>query len=228
MEEKSTLNRFITEMNLAEITDLEELRDICTTTDKYLESRATLVKHKEVEIFKKTLRLMEMKSKALGKLAIKQKQVESMKPEPDQTFVKYLLNKVFIFDMKGGLQLEKEDFKPSCTLEDGLRDHINTLLLLKDARDSIIRYILCFHSKSYRIEAVYNLSQNNETSRASRQEIHSLVGKLRDFIGVGYFGIKRLMVDSLQRFLDEKLEDSEVNETTMFGSNSHSTILFHY
>ena len=228
MEEKSTLNRFITEMNLAEITDLDELRDICTSTDKYLESRANLVKHKEVEIFKKTLLLMEMKSKALAKLTVKQKQVEAMKPEVDQTFANYLLNKIFIYDMKGGLQLEKEDFKQSCILEDGLKDHINTLLLLKDARDSIIRYILCFHPKSYRIEAVFNFSQSNETNKASRQEVHSLVGKLRDFIGVGYFGIKRLMVDSLQRFLDQKLEDSELNDTNMFGSNSHSTILFQY
>ena len=73
-------------MNLSEITDLDELRDICTSTDKYLESRANLVKHKEVEIFKKALKLMELKSRALSKLASKQKSVEAMKPDTDQTF----------------------------------------------------------------------------------------------------------------------------------------------
>jgi len=190
MEEKLTLNQFIKEVDLLNMNDLDELKEICITTNKYLESRSALVKQKELEIFKKTLKLMEAKSKYMEKLTNKEKELQNMNTERDKGIENYLSERLLLFDMQA----------PQTPPQAGPRT-----LTLRDAQGHTLQYELVF-SPSQAIISVLTLP---DKTALPLPQLQALVHKLKSFCGNDYFGYKKILIELLESYIQATSQPSQ-------------------
>jgi hypothetical protein len=208
MDDSEALRKLINDLNLEGISDVDELKDLCMSIDKYLETRVATVKNLEAEIFAKCIRMAESRSKLLYAVNGKMKAAECMIPYQDCNLRKYFMNRVFCFDSLSERVLEIDEFSLPAPLVDKFKGKLPTKLILKDSRGRVLEYVLIYSTKSFSIQEVYNLDNEKlELIPSDHQEISNLVAKLKSFVGENYCGTRKICIDDLESFLQDGSKD---------------------
>jgi hypothetical protein len=227
MDDVEGFRKLVGDLNLEEITDIEEIRELCVNIDKYLEWRLATVKNLEGEIFAKCIKLAETRSKLLHSANDKIKKAETMVPYQDSNLRKYFLNRVFCFDTISDRVCEAEEFSLPSSLADKFKGLLPTKLILKDAKAKLLEYVLIYSVKTYEIQEVYNFNkEKQELITTEPQEISNLIGKLKSFVGENYCGTRDLSINDLQRFLDKGSKDKW--ELSSSKKQNQSSFLFDF
>lgn len=210
MDEKEALKRLVLDFNLEDMSDLEELKDICIGSDKFLESKMSAIKLMEAEIFAKTVKLTETRLRVMQQIADKIKEAQVTIPYSDHNLRKYMLNKMFCFYTKQEKLEEIEEFTASEELQEKFKGQILTKLILRDSRSRTAEYLLVYSTSSFFIEAVYSYEAESDAITACQtKEVGTLVEKLFAFMGRDFIGNKKLVIDDLIRFYRQNSPDDE-------------------
>lgn len=227
MDDVEGFRRLVRELNLEEISDVEEIKELCSNIDKYLEWRLASIKSIESEIFSKSVKLTEAKSKLINSVNSKIKQAEIMIPYQDCNLRKYFLNRVFCFDATSKRSFEVDEFCLPASMSDRFKGQLPTRLILKDSKGRVLEYLLVYSISSYCIQEVYNFNKEKlELNVTDSQEVASLISKLKSFVGENYCGTRLICINDLQKFLDEGGKDK--CDTNNSNSKSQSSFFFNY
>src|SRR3990167_990126 len=162
MDEKAQLSRFLAEFTLEDMRESSELKEISDSLNKYLKSRLDLLKHKETEMFKATLQLIELRSQVMQEAKLKSAQIATStkhlnplhQPEEENMLAHYFLDGMFNFDsnVEATEGAEVEDYlslqKEVPALKESLPGSIPTLLFLRDSQGQHAHFILQYSDKS--------------------------------------------------------------------------------
>lgn len=218
MEEKDALHNFMKESNIDQVRDLEEMRDYFVTMEKYLESRVMAKRQLETEIYLEFMKLTEEKLKLKHRLTAKMKEACEVVPHRDTVLRRYILNRVFCFDMTPSGFAEIEEFAPPSHLEEKMKGLLPVKLILRDSRHKTLCYLLVYSPKTLTLVSVQALSEDaSEAVVCQKKEVASLVDKLKAFVGEDYHGTKQLVIDDLVTFGSfEEPEDSMQTDNSAF------------
>jgi hypothetical protein len=210
MDDKDAVRQFVLDFKPEVQVNLDEVKDICIGSDRFLETKMAVIKSLEAEIFSKTIQLSDMRQKLLHQIALKSKEAQVVIPSSDQSLRKYMMNKMFCFDAKQEKLEELEEFAADPAIQDKFKGQILTKLILRDLRSHSIEYLLVYSTSTLALNSVYSIgSESGEMVQCQIKEVQSLVEKLTAFIGETYFGTKGIVIQDLITYAKKNSYDEE-------------------
>lgn len=247
MEEKAQLARFLAEFSIEDVRDASELKDVSDGLNKYLKSRLELLKHKETEMFKATLQLIELRNQVLqeGKLKSAQLATETRhlsplhEPSEGDLLTEYFLDGMYNFDshVEQREGAEKPDFlsvqRGTAALKDSMPGSIPTILFLRDSQGQQAYFVLQYSTKTLALQKVYHFEASEPDKlrdSLTEKEVRLLIDKMRQFLGDSYLGIKQIVLGDIEKYLSSWEEQHKLPQTpnTFMGKSFMDSSAFLY
>lgn len=210
MDEKDAVKKFVLDFKPEVQVNLDEVKDICMGSDRFLEGKMSAIKAMETEIFTKTLRLAEMRHKLMNQISQKTKEAQLVIPSSEPSLRKYMMNKMFCFDSKQEKMEELEEFTTSEALHQKFKGQILTKLLLRDPKSHTAEYLLVYSTSTLALNWVYKTSEESEEPiQCQIREVQTLIDKLKSFVGEVYHGTKGIVIQDLIKYTKKQQVDEE-------------------
>lgn len=205
MEETASLDKYIYEMAAGGMNDLEEIKEIYTNADTYLEKKIAIIRMNEIGMFNKLLKILDKKAKLISKIKAKMGSIETKESDgkkPDDSFSQYIMNKLFAWEFDSSPNNPRESFLPPKELQKIAGESHSIILTLTDGKGLTERYLLGFDKKFIEITGVWMVKETVPlgVDTTSINDIEVLLENLSNFLGSEYYGGKSVLVDLLTAF----------------------------
>lgn len=218
MEEKAQLSRFLAEFSIEDVRDAFELKEVADGLNKYLKSRLELLKHKETDMFKYTLQLIELRNQLIEEVKLKSTQVAAEtrhlsplhEPNEGQLLTEYLLDGMYNFDSHVELNdaVERPDFisvqRATDVLCESMPASIPTILFLRDSQGQQAYFVLQYSNKNLALQKLYHFDPSQPATLGeslTEREVTLLIAKIKQFLGDSYLGIKQIVLSEIEKYL---------------------------